>query len=114
MINGCVYGAHRLAWFHETGEWPAAQIDHRNLNRDDNRFSNLRAATNAQNQANCRMRPNNMRGLKGVSRNKKKWRARVKIGGKDINLGQVDCPAVAHFMYVIAADKLFGEYARNA
>jgi len=113
-IDGRLYGAHRLAWFHETGKWPDAQIDHRNLNRDDNRFSNLREATNAQNQANSRARPNNMCGLKGVSRSKLKWRSRIKLNGKCVNLGQVSCPAAAHFSYIIAANKYFGEYARNA
>ena len=59
------------------------------------------------------IRPNNMCGLKGVSRNKQKWRARIKVAGECIDLGQVSCPAAAHFAYVVAADKFFGEYARN-
>lgn len=42
--------AHRLCWFLQTGTLPPDQIDHRNGIRDDNRFSNLRCATNQQNQ----------------------------------------------------------------
>lgn len=39
------YKEHRLAWLYMTGKWPEADLDHKNNTRDDNRFSNLRAAS---------------------------------------------------------------------
>lgn len=45
VISGKFYYAHRLAWFYMTGEWPVSEVDHKNLEKDDNVWTNLRAAT---------------------------------------------------------------------
>lgn len=50
-----------------TGQWPKHQIDHRNGNRADNRWENLREATNGQNRQNARVNKNSWTGVKGVS-----------------------------------------------
>ena len=61
------YGAHRLAWVHYYGEWPKDQIDHIDGNRQNNRISNLRCATNSENNRNRGPQSNNLSGYKGVS-----------------------------------------------
>lgn len=65
------------------------QVDHINRNKLDNRKSNLRLATNGQNQANSGIPKNNTSGYKGVTWNKKnkKWVAQVecRVGGKRKN-----------------------------
>ena len=48
-VDGQMYQAHRLAWFYIHGHWPVNLIDHKNTIRDDNRLSNLREATRAEN-----------------------------------------------------------------
>jgi len=112
-INRRRYYAHRLAWFWMTGKWPKEQVDHINHDRADNRWTNLRVATNFENSGNTRIQTNNTSGWKGVGWDKprKKWHAYIKIDGKTKHLGRFDCPAAAHFSYVVAADKAFGEFA---
>lgn len=52
--------------------------------------------------------------MKGVSFIQKRriWRAAIGHNGKVLNLGNYDCPAAAHFAYIVAADKMRGEFAR--
>ena len=108
------YYAHRLAWLYMTGEWPTSQIDHRNLNRADTRWDNLRQATNQQNQANQFAQSNNKLGVKGVSKLGKKYRAVLHCQGKPKYLGLFDTTQEASDAYIAAARHLFGEFARAA
>lgn len=113
-INKKLYKAHRLAHLYMTGEWPAEQIDHINGVRSDNRWSNLREATNQQNQMNTRKQSNNTSGFKGASwsRTARKWQAMVGINGKQYSLGYFDTPEAASAMYEGAAAILFGNFKR--
>jgi len=106
--------AHRLAWFYMTGEWPKADIDHKNLTHNDNRWDNLREATRTQNLANSGKRPSNTSGLKGVSKTGRKWRANMSIDDRQVYLGSFDCKAAAHFAYIVASHSRHGEFARSA
>lgn len=113
-IDGKLYPAHRLAWLHETGEFPAGWLDHKNLNKADNRFKNLRPATQSQNSANVAMRANGTSGFKGVSwhRRGKKWLAQIRKSGENIYLGLYPTRDEAHAAYAEAAARLHGEFAR--
>src|ERR1044071_3707060 len=66
-IGGRMYMAHRLAWLHTYGVWPTDQLDHINGARDDNRISNLRECTQAENHQNYGLRDRNSSGFPGVS-----------------------------------------------
>jgi hypothetical protein len=103
----CVYSrnylAHRMAWLHVTGAWPVAQIDHKNLIRSDNRWSNLREATNTiNNQNKIRALSNNKSGLLGVSKYNNKFGARIVVDGNQRNLGLFATAELAHAAYVAA------------
>jgi hypothetical protein len=113
-IYGRVYKAHRLAWLWMKGEWPPSDIDHRNLNKSDNIWTNFRLATDSQNGANKHAPAHNTSGIKGVSwcKRSRKWLARIMVNGKSIFLGYFECLAAAHFAVIIASDKAFGEFAR--
>lgn len=86
QVDGEQYQAHVLAWFYVTGEWPKEFIDHKNLIKTDNRFDNLREATNSQNQANTVPKKKNKHGVKGVAYNKRlgMWNVTLRVDGKQI------------------------------
>ena len=75
--------AHRIVWLLETGEWPKEFIDHINHHRDDNRFSNLREASQEINGRNMRLRPNNTSGYTGI-RQKPSGKYHLKVGDADL------------------------------
>lgn len=98
-LDNALYLAHRLAWLYMTGAWPAHQIDHVNGDRADNRFSNLREATNIENAHNRHKRRNNKSGYTGVRAESKRWLAEIKVNYKTIRLGLFDTPEEASRAY---------------
>lgn len=113
-FDGVLYGAHRLAWLYMKGRWPHHEIDHKNLVRDDNRWSNLREATKAQQKANARPIGSNTSGAKGVSwdAQRERWFACIRTHGKTKFLGRLDTLERAFVAYAFAARKHFGPFAR--
>lgn len=80
--------AHKLVWLYIHGYIPK-EIDHINMNRSDNRLSNLREVTHQQNCYNFPLFKNNTSGYKGVSFIKKlnKFRAYIVKDNKQICIG---------------------------
>lgn len=102
-ILGVQYQAHRLAWIYMTGVWPIDQIDHINGVRDDNKWTNLREATNTTNQQNQRRaHKNNALGILGVTRRYGKFRAHIKYDGLLRYLGAYQTPELAYAAYIEA------------
>jgi hypothetical protein len=91
------YMAHRLAWLYMTGGWPTAQVDHINRVKQDNRWGNLRAATNMENSQNQPRRRTNISGVTGVHFYPRyaKWCASIRANGKRTFLGYFDDKASA-------------------
>ena len=116
VVDRRSYAAHRLAWFYMTGEWPPCLVDHRDLNKARNVWSNLRLASNSQNGQNSALSSRNSTGYKRVCWHKrlKKYQVAIKVDGKQLHLGTFDDPKVAHEAYVAAAIKYYGEFARAA
>src|SRR5712671_3859086 len=98
-LDGEAYFCHRLAWLYVYGQWPSDQLDHINLHRDDNRISNLREATQSQNQWN--------RPILGVNFHKanRNWTARISVNGNRFFLGSFKNRDEAIAAYKNAASK---------
>ena len=116
VIDRVRYAAHRLAWLIMTGAWPVDQIDHRDMDRGNNRFANLRQASRAQNNANRRkVLPTQLKGVTraGPLNKTNPWVAQIALNKQHFNLGYYPTEQAAHEAYCRAARKLFGEFART-
>ena len=106
------YYASRLAWFYMIGEWPSADIDHKDLNKSNNSWSNLRMATRSENMGNISHHSDNASGFKGVSFHKYRWVARISKDKKMYSLGRFKTKEEAAEAYARAAAELYGDFAR--
>jgi len=96
---------------------PGVRVDHINGDGLDNRRSNLRPTTHADNMRNRRiLGANNTSGYKGVSRDSrvaaKPWCASITVDRRHVYLGLFADPADAARAYDAAALHHFGEFAR--
>ena len=129
------YGRVSAHTWHRTGRWYAGayidhkyvrfhrflmnapsylQVDHINLDKFDNRRSNLRFATHKENKRNSGLQSNNTSGCKGARYYKArgKYVAKIKVDGKHIHLGYYSTLLEASCAYDRAALYYFGEFAR--
>lgn len=90
-------------------------VDHINNNGLDNRRSNLRLSTIAQNQHNAKISSANSSGYKGVSfdRKDRKWAANITKNCKLLSLGRFTSIVDAALAYDKAAVRLRGEFAKT-
>jgi len=105
-IGSKKYKSHRLAWLYMTGDLPENQIDHINGIKSDNRWVNLRQATNAE---NCRNKKK-----KGfcVTRSGS-YQAEIQTGDQRIYLGTFKTREEAKEAYAKVMHKYHGEFARQ-
>jgi hypothetical protein len=110
---GREYISHRVAWWMMTGEWPEHSVDHGDIDSFNNRWENLRPASQSGQNANRRRFKNNKSGVTGVRKLKSgKWCATIAFEGKSHWLGsfpEMDAAIVAR----LAAEPVVqGEFAR--
>lgn len=103
---------HRLVAGAREGQY----VDHINGNSLDNRRENLRIVSTRQNNQNMlkiTARATASR-FKGVSWNRGRWTARIRIEGKHLSLGRYDDEAAAAMAYDLASVVHHGAFgARN-
>lgn len=105
---------HHLAWVLATGVPAKALVDHRNGDKMDNRFANLRECTDTENHRNSKQRAHSRNPYKGVRpmKNSKNWCARIRVDNREVWLGSHATPELAHAAYCAAALRFHGEFAR--
>lgn len=108
--------AHKVAWALHYGYWPRFDIDHRDLDKGNNRISNLRRSNKSNNGANRPMQKNNTSGYKGVywSAAARKWMVQIKARNTFHYVGLFVDKKEAAQAYYAKAVELFGEHARAA
>lgn len=89
-------------------------VDHIDGNGLNNQKTNLRLCTNKENIRNSKIQTNNTTGFKGVSYHKQtgKYRARIKVSGKEVHIGLYDTSMEAADNYNKMALACFGVFAR--
>ena len=104
--------SHRMIFYIVNGYLPD-QVDHIDQNKQNNHPSNLRPATNSQNQMNQKSFKGSSSKYLGVSWEKgvKKWKASISVKGKKINLGRFHSEDDAASIRNLAAIEHFGEFA---
>ena len=107
-----VNGKRRRIWMHGVilGEKPGLRPDHEDNDGLNNRRTNLRYATSAQNSMNRAFR---RRGRKGVTTTKAgTYKASIMKGGRALHLGTYKREDDALRVYDLSARAMFGEFAK--
>lgn len=105
MIDGVNYKGHRLAWMYVHGQMPRYGIDHRDHNRSNNAICNLRDVTQSCNMQNMiTANVDSLTGILGVTfdRKNKKYRAQIRVDGRNRPLGRFQTSAEAQAAYLKA------------
>lgn len=111
MLDKCLLRTHRVAFAHYHGYWPKGFIDHINCDQSDNRISNLRDVSNAENlQNNWAPQRNSTTGFRGVAKTKYPgvYAAEISVNKVRHRLGTFRSPEAAHAAYIEAKQKLHG------
>ena len=86
------------------------EVDHINRDKLDNRVSNLRLCTRAENNQNRGKFSNNKSGLKGAYPKRGKYQSTIRYNGKTIYLGTFKTAIEAHKAYIAKAKQLHGKF----
>lgn len=88
-VNRELYMAHRLAFLLHEGRWPCGDVDHKDGDGLNNRWTNLREVSRTLNMQNACKRSDNTSGFVGVYWHGQinKWYAQITVRGKTISLG---------------------------
>lgn len=86
-IDSVQHSAHRLAYLYVCGRMPNGVVDHRDRNRGNNSWDNLRVVSCAKNMQNQNLRAANKTGYNGVGVCKNRFVASATIQSVSVNLG---------------------------
>lgn len=78
---------YRVVWYFAIGKYPTKQIDHKDRNRANDSYYNLREVSNEINSWNKGANSNNKTGYKGVYQSGNRFIANIHVKGKTKYLG---------------------------
>ena len=103
---------HRLVYQHFGKNWnPELTVDHIDGNPLNNHISNLRMATQQEQNFNTKVRKSKL-GVKGVRKMGKKYSTEIRINGKITHLGTFETIEEAKEVHDTKAKELHGEFYR--
>lgn len=110
-LGGKYYPEHHTAFLYMLGYLPK-MVDHKNRDKLDNSWANLRECTPTQNQLNRKVDSKNTSGYSGVSwdRKRSRWRVRFRVEGKSKDFGSYGCLELAGLVATEAREKYHGEF----
>lgn len=111
-VDGKPIKRSHIVFLFATGQWPALQVDHINGNSLDDRFTNLREATQMQNAWNHKGRAKASDCPMGVRRLPSgRFQARIAVNKKQVPIGTYETQDQAEQAYQQKRKEFFGEYA---
>ncbi|WP_051540951.1 HNH endonuclease signature motif containing protein [Ahrensia sp. 13_GOM-1096m] len=117
-VDGRLYKRSRLAWLYMTGEMPPVgyYVDHRDRDKGNDAWNNLRLATPAENARNRTPCARNKSGFVGVCKNNgdDRWTAFINIDGKCRTIGTFAEFDDACDARIAAEIEHYGEFSRRA
>ena len=96
-----------------TGDLPTGQVDHRDTNRANNRWGNLRLATLTQNNRNVGIQRNNSTGFKGVSKHGPTYRAECYADKKRVRKSGFPTADAAATWIASIREAMHGEFTNH-
>lgn len=92
--------------------WPGYFVDHRDRDKRNHRWKNLREASSQESGFNRKLRSDNPTGYKRVKKTKSgRYSSSIAKAGKSLRLGTFDTAEEAYAAYCQAAKELHGEFA---
>jgi hypothetical protein len=111
-VEGKYLQEHTIIWAVVTGAYPEHTVDHKDRDGFNNRWLNLREATQAQQQVNRRSFSKS--GLRGVYPCRGRWEAQVRFDKKTKSLGVFDTAEEAASVVQKAREDRWAEFAKAA
>lgn len=115
LVNGVHYRASRIIWLWMTGKWPVHKIDHKDCDTLNDKWDNLREASDSQQKQNNRRRKDNKTGYKCVIYDKErdKYRWQVVVNGKRIKGQRFASVTEAYADYQARLPAWHGDFAND-